>query len=153
MSAAMKWVIALLLLVVHFALHPVWSRWPIAPDLVAGGLVLGAMQLRWGRAAAFGSVIGLLEASISLGPMGLTMLLFSLVAALAGWVRHLVYADSDRITPAFVFAGTWFLRFAVTVFVTGGSTAGALLVHPIGSAALTTMVCWVAERLVSAVTK
>ena len=153
MSPAGKWLVAVLLLVMHFALHPLWSRWPVGPDLVAGGLILGSMQLRWGRAAVFGCVIGLLEASISLGAMGLTMLLFSLTGALVGWVRHLIYSDSDRVTPAFVFLGTWFLRIAVTLFVAGDSSAGALLVYPIGSAALTMAVCWATGRLVSAVTR
>ncbi|MCY3600143.1 MAG: rod shape-determining protein MreD [Gemmatimonadetes bacterium] len=153
MSPAGRWFVAALLLVLHFALHPLWSRWPIAPDLVAGGLILSSLQLRWGRAAGFGCVIGLLEASISLGPMGLTMLLFSLTGALVGWVRGLIYSDSDNATPVFVFFGTWVLRFAVTVFVVGDSSAGALLVHGAGSAALTTAVCWVAARLVSAATR
>ncbi|MXX77678.1 MAG: hypothetical protein F4Z33_01535 [Gemmatimonadales bacterium] len=153
MSPAGKWFVAALLLVLHFALHPLWSRWPIAPDLVAGGLILSSLQLRWGRAAGFGCVIGLLEASISLGPMGLTMLLFALTGALVGWVRRLIYSDSDYATPVFVFCGTWLLRLTVTLFVVGDSSAGALFVHGAGSAALTTAVCWVAERLVSAVTR
>ena len=153
MSSATKWFIAALLLILHFALHPIWSRWPVGPDLLAGGLILGSMQLRWGRAAAFGSVIGLLEASISLGPMGRTMLFFSLTGALAGWVRHLIYADSDYVTPAFVFFGTWLVRLAVTIFVAGDPTVEALLVYAGGSAALTTMVCWSVDRLVSAATR
>ena len=153
MSPAGKWFVAALLLLLHFALHPLWSRWPVAPDLVAGGLILGSLQLRWGRAAGFGCVIGLMEASISLGPLGLTMLLFSLTGALVGWVRHLIYSDSDRVTPVFVFFGTWLLRFAVAIIVVGDSSAGALLVDSVGSAALTAAGCWVAERLVSAVTR
>ncbi len=153
MSPARQWVIAVLLLVVHFALHPLWSRWPGGPDLLAGGLILGSMHLRWGRAAALGSVIGLLEASISLGSMGTTMLLFSLTGALAGWVRHWIYADSDRVTPAFVFVGTWLLRLSVAVVVAGEATVGALLIYPVGSAALTMAVYWVTERMISAVTR
>ncbi|MDE2721061.1 rod shape-determining protein MreD [Candidatus Palauibacter polyketidifaciens] len=153
MSPAGKWFVAALLLLLHFALHPLWSRWPVVPDLVAGGLILGSLQLRWGRAAGFGCVIGLMEASISLGPMGLTMLLFSLTGALVGWVRHLIYSDSDRVTPVFVFVGTWLLRSAVAIIVVGDWSAGALLVDSVGSAALTTAGCWVAERLVSAATR
>lgn len=153
MSAGKNWFIAALLLILHFALHPLWSRWPVGPDLLAGGLILGSMQLQWGRAAAFGAVLGLLEASISLGPMGRTMLLFSLTAAFAGWVRHLIYADSDYVTPAFVFFGTWWLRLAVTVLGTGDPTVETLLVYAGGSAALTTAGCWVVGRVVSAVTR
>ena len=153
MSSAGKWFVAALLLLLHFALHPLWSRWPVAPDLVAGGLILGSLQLRWGRAAAFGCVIGVMEAAISLGPMGLTMLLFSLTGALVGWVRHLIYSNSDRVTPVFVFFGTWLVRSAVAIFVAGDWSAGALLVDGVGSAALTTAGCWVVARLVSAVTR
>jgi cell shape-determining protein MreD len=153
MSPAGRWFVAALLLLLHFALHPLWGRWPVAPDLVAGGLILGSLQLRWGRAAAFGCAIGLMEAAISLGPMGLTMLLFSLAGALVGWVRHLIYSDSDRVTPVFIFFGTWLLRVAVAIFVVGDWSAGALLVDGVGSAALTTAGCWVAARLVSALTR
>ncbi len=153
MSPARRWFVAALLLVLHFALHPLWSRWPIGPDLAAGGLILSALQLRWGRAAAFGCVIGLMEASISLGPMGLAMLLFSLAGALVGWVRHLIYSDSDYATPVFVFLGTWLLRLAVTVFVVGDSSTDALLVDGAAAAALTTAVWWAAARLVLAVTR
>ena len=153
MSPAGKWFVAALLLLLHFALHPLWSRWPVAPDLVAGGLILGSLQLRWGRAAGFGCVIGLMEAAISLGPMGPTMLLFSLTGAIVGWVRHLIYSDSDRVTPVFVFFGTWLLQSAVAIFVVRDWSAGALLVDSVGSAALTTAGCWVVARLVSAVTR
>ncbi len=153
MSPAGKWFVAALLLVLHFALHPLWSRWPIAPDLVAGGLIMGSLQLRWGRAAGFGCVIGLMEAAISLGPMGLTMLLFSLTAALVGWARRLIYSDSGKVTPAFIFFGTWLLRLAVAIFVVGDWSAEALLVDGAGSAALTTAACWLTARLVSAVTR
>ena len=153
MSPAGKWFVAALLLVLHFALHPLWSRWPVAPDLLAGGLILGSLQLRWGRAAGFGCVLGLMEASIALGPMGFAMLLFSLTGALVGWVRRLIYSDSDTVTPAFVFFGTAFLRSALAILVGGDASAGALLAYGVGSAALTTALCWVATRLVSAVTR
>ena len=152
MRVAKKSFIAVLLLILHFALHPLWSRSPVGPDLLAGGLVLGAMQFRWGRAAAWGAAIGLLEASISLGPMGRTMLLFTLTGALVAWVRHLIYADSDYVTPAFVFLGTWFVRFAATIFAAGAPAVEVLLVQTGGSAVLTTMACWLADRMVSAVT-
>ena len=153
MSPAGRWFVAVLLLFLHFALHPTWSRWPVAPDLVAGGLILGSLQLRWGRAAGFGCVIGLMEASISLGPMGLTMLLFSLTGTLVGWVRHLIYSDSDSVTPIFVFFGTWLLRSAIAILIGGEWSASALLVDGLGSAALTTAGCWVVARLVSAVAR
>jgi hypothetical protein len=94
-----------------------------------------------------------MEAAISLGPMGPTMLLFSLTGALVGWVRHLIYSDSGRVTPVFVFFGTWLLRSAVAIFVVRDWSAGALLVDGIGSAALTAAACWLVAKLVSAVTR
>ena len=97
MSPAGKWFVAALLLVLHFALHPLWSRWPVPPDLLAGGLILGSLQLRWGRAAG--------------------------------------------------------LRSALAIFVGADASAGVLFAYGVGSAALTTALCWVATRLVSAVTR
>ena len=123
----------------------------MGPDLVAAGLVLGSMRLRWGRAGLFGCAIGVLEASMSLGPLGLTMLLFTLVGALAGWVRHLIYADADRVALAFVFVGAVILRVGVTAVVGGGATAATLLLHALAAGASTTVLYWCAVRLVAVV--
>ncbi|WP_419161860.1 hypothetical protein [Candidatus Palauibacter sp.] len=151
MTAAGRWLVVALLLLAHFALHPLWSRWPVGLDLVAGGLFLGSLLLPWGRAAAFGGLIGLLEASISLGPLGPVILLFSLVGCLASWLRHLIYSDSSRFTAIFLFLGVWVLRIALTALVGGELSFASVLVYTPASAALTTAVCWVAERLVSGV--
>lgn len=85
--------------------------------------------------------------------MGFTMLLFSLTGALVGWARRLIYSDSDMVTPAFIFFGTWLLRWAVAIFVVGDWSADALLVRGVGSAVLTTVAYWLTARLVSAVTR
>ena len=150
MRVRREWLTVLLLLLLHFALHPLWSRWPIGPDLLAGGLLLGSFLLRWGRAAVFGCLLGLLEASISLGPLGLTMFLFSIFACIGGWLRRIVYSDSDTFVVASMFLGTWALRASVALLVQGDASMGALLVNAPASAALTTVLCWLVYRFVSA---
>lgn len=150
MTGRRGWLAVALLLVLHFSLHPIWSRWPVGPDLVAGGLLLGSFLLRWGRAAAFGCVVGLLEASISLGPLGPTMLLFSLFGCIGAWLRQLLYSESGTLVLGFVFAGTWVLRAVAPLMVRGEASVEAFLLYAPASAALTTVACWIVGRLVSA---
>jgi cell shape-determining protein MreD len=137
------------LLLVHFALHPVWTAWRAGPDLLAGGLLLGSLGLRASRAAALGFVLGLLEASMALGPLGPTML----ILAAAGWggarLRDVFYSDSARFMPTFLVVGVWVIE-VLQGFVGGGgmSPAGVLVYAPL-SALATAAVCWGTERLVS----
>ena len=150
MTGRRGWLAVFLLLILHFSLHPMWSRWPIGPDLVAGGLLLGSFLLRWGRAAAFGCVIGLLEASISLGPLGPTMFLFAVIGCIGAWLRQLLYSESGTLVLVFVFAGTWVLRACAPLLARGETSVEAFLVYAPASAALTTIVCWIVDRLASA---
>ena len=141
------WLAVVVLLLLHFALHPVWSGWPVGPDLVAGGLLLGSLLLPWGRAAVLGCVLGVLEASIALGSLGLTMLLFSLTGGIASWLRRLVYSESWLLMLVFVFVGTWVVRAAAAPLTRGDASVEVLLVQAPVSAALTVAACGIIDRL------
>lgn len=141
------WLTVVVLLLLHFSLHPVWSRWPAGPDLVAGGLLLGSFLLRWGRASVLGCVLGVLEASIALGSLGITMLLFSLAGGIASWLHRLIYSESRRLVLVFVFVGTWGLRAVAAPLMGGDVSPEGLLVHAPASAALTVAVCGIIDRL------
>ena len=138
-----------LLLAFHFALHPLWTGWVAGPDLLLGGLLLGSLGLRASHAATLGFVLGLLEASMALGPLGPTMLILAATGYAGSWLRDVFYSDSARFIPAFLFVGVWVVQ--VLLGLSGGSgisVESALIFSPI-SAGLTAVLCWGAEKFVA----
>ncbi len=149
MRAGGRWIVIGLLLAFHFGLHPVWSGWPAGPDLLAGGVLLGSLLLRSGQAAILGFVLGLLEASMSLGPLGPTMLVLATAGFAGAWLRDVFYSETGRFGPAFLLIGVLILQQALNLVAgTGLSVQGVLVWGPI-SAVLTTIVCWALDRLIS----
>lgn len=137
------------LIVLHFALRPLLTAWPTAPDLLSGALLLGALRLRAGHAAGLGFGLGLLEASMALKGMGALMIIY----AIAGWAaaksRDLLFSDSALFVPIFLFIGVWVLQVAIAAASRGPlSPLFGLLVAPT-SAGLTAALCWIATRVVS----
>lgn len=143
-----RWIVIGMILVFHFALHPVWSAWRAGPDLLAGGLLLGSLGLRPSRAAALGFVLGLLEASMALGPLGPTMLVLAAAGWVGAWLRDVLYSDSARFMPTFLVVGVWAIEVLLGL-VAGGVSLAAVFVYAPLSAVFTATVCWVAERFVS----
>jgi len=144
-----RWIVIGMILLVHFALHPVWSGWPAGPDLLAGGLLLGSLGLRSSRAAALGFVLGLLEASMALGPLGPTMLVLAIAGWVGAWLRDVFYSDSARFMPAFLVVGVWAIEVLLGLVAGGGVSLATVFVYAPLSAAFTAAVCWLAERFVS----
>jgi len=147
MRSRRGWVVIGLLFVMHFALHPLWTGWPAGPDLLLGGLLLGSLGLRASRAAALGFTLGLLEASMSLGPLGSTMLIMAGAAYAGSWFRDVFYSDSARFIPVFLVVGVWVVQTALTLVSGQGMLESILVFSPI-SACVTAAVCWGTERLV-----
>jgi len=144
-----RWVVIGVLLVVHFALHPVWSGWRAGPDLLAGGLLLGSLGLRSSRAAALGFVFGMLEASMALGPLGPTMLVLAAAGWVGAWLRDVLYSDSARFMPAFLVVGVWAIEVLLAIVSGTGVSPGTVFLYAPLSAVFTAAVCWCAERFVS----
>lgn len=149
MSHRGRWVVIVLLLLLHFGLHPLWSGWPAGPHLLAGGVLLGSLLLRWGQAAVLGFALGLLEASMGLGPLGPTMLLLALAGFVGAWLRDVFYSDSGRFVPTFLFVGVWILEVILALAVGAEASVQTLLIYAPISAALTAIACWVLHRFVS----
>jgi cell shape-determining protein MreD len=143
------WVLVVLVLLLHFALHPVLSGWPAGPDLLAGGLLLGSLQLRAGQAAGFGFALGLLEASMALSGLGTLMLVFTLTGYVGARLRDLFYSDSARFVPTFLVVGVLLIQWVVAALVNWPPEARFLLIHAPLAAVATAAVCWVGERIVS----
>lgn len=143
------WVLVVLVLLLHFALHPLLSRWPAGPDLLAGGLLLGSLQLRAGQAAGFGFALGLLEASMALSGLGTLMLVFTLTGYVGARLRDLFYSDSARFVPTFLVVGVLLVQWIVAAFVSWPPAARFLLLHAPLAAIATAVVCWAGERAIS----
>lgn len=143
-----RWVVIVLLLLLHFGFHPWWTGWAAGPSLLLGGVLLGSLQLRWGQAAALGFVLGLLEASMSLGPLGPTMLLLAFAGFVGAWLRDVFYSDSGRFVPIFLFLGVWGLEVVLTFVMGAEPSVQALLVFAPISAALTAVACWIVQGFV-----
>lgn len=149
MSSPAHAVLVVLLILLHFAFRPVLISWTYGPDLLAGALLLGALHLRAGPAAGLGFALGLLEASMALTGMGAIPVVYTLAGYGAARSRDLLYSDSPRFVPTFLFLGVWAIHMA-TAFTTGQTTDVwfGLVVAPVSSLA-TALVCWLADRAVS----
>lgn len=149
---ARRWTLGLvvfLFLVGHFLLRPLLLSWSVAPDLLAGGVLLAALHARPGAAAGVGFGAGLLEGAMALEGMGALAALFAGAGYVAARARELFFGDSPLFLPVFVFIGVWALRVA-EVLVTG-TTLGwtAWLLRAPASAALTTVLVVMADRVVT----
>jgi cell shape-determining protein MreD len=135
------------LIVLHFALRPLLIRWPGSPDLLTGGLLLGAMGLRAGHAAVFGFVLGLMEASMALRDMGSVMVVYTLVGYAAARSRDLLFSDSPAFLPGFIFLGVWTTQLAVAVLSSQSLEWTFVLILSPLSAASTSLICWFTDRV------
>lgn len=134
-------------LVAHFLLRPLLVARPLAPDLLAGALLMAALHLRPGVAAGVGFGAGVLEGAMALEGMGVLGAAFALLVYLAARARELFFADSDLFLPAFTFVGVWVLHMAELVAVgTPLDWVGWLVRAPV-AAALTTVLVVLTERL------
>ncbi len=134
----------------HFTFHRFFAQWPFAPNLLIGGLLLGALWLRAGHAALLGFALGVLEAAMGLEGMGATSLVLTLLGYVAARSRDLLFADARYYTLIYLFLGTWVGEIGLVIATPGGlDLAAALLWAPI-SALGTAFVCGMAESLVAA---
>lgn len=141
------------LLIVHFTFHRFFVRWPVAPNLLVGALLLAALRLRSGHAAILGFGLGILEAAMGLEGMGSISLVLTAVGYLAARSRDLLFADARYYTPIYLFVGTWLAELALMLAMPGGpGVLLALVLAPV-SAALTALVCGAAESLATAASR
>ncbi len=123
-------------------------KWPISLDLMAGALILGSLLLRPDRAAILGAALGILEASISLGPLGPSMFVFAATGFIGAWLSDFLYSDSPQFVPIFLFGGIWLLQAVLTLLSAGASSVQSLFFHSPLSALLTALVLGVLARII-----
>ena len=141
MRSRRGWVVIGMLLLLHFALHPLWTGWSAGPDLLVGGLLLGSLGLRASRAAVLGFTLGALEASMALGPLGPTMLILAAAGYAGSWLRDVFYSDSARFIPAFLVVGVWVVQTLLTLVGGHGLEITSFLIYSPISAGITAVLC------------
>lgn len=135
------------LLVLHFLLRPLLAEWSVGPDLLAGGLLLAALDLRAGTAAVLGFVAGVLEGAMA----GAGMSALSIAYALAGYLGarswDLMFADARLFLPVYLVLGSWLLQVVPAgVAAEPGLGWGLALLRGPASALLTAALCWPLAR-------
>lgn len=134
------------LVLLHLSLRPLLTGWTGAPDLLSGGLLLASLRLRAGHAAALGFGLGLMEAALALTGLGPTALVYTLAGYAAARSRDLLFSDERAFLPLFLGGGVWAVQGALAL-VGGDLGPEVLFVAAPLSALSTTVVCWIAERM------
>lgn len=142
-------VVAVGLILLHFSLRPVIISWSGSPDLLVGALLLAALQLRAGGAAALGLVLGALEGSMALTGMATLIISYTLAGYVGARARDLLFSDSRAFVPLFLLGGVWLIELITTAFSPSSLTLSfALLFAPL-SALLTALICSASDRVLS----
>ncbi len=139
------------LVILHFTLYRLFVQWPAAPNLLIGGLLLGALRMRAGYAAFLGFVLGVLEAAMGLEGLGTISIVLALVGYFGARSRDLLFADARHYVFMYLFVGTWIAEVSLVLAMPGGpDMLEALVLAPV-SALGTALVCGAVESVVAAV--
>lgn len=101
------WVVAIVLVVLHFLLHVGLSYGRGAPDLLTLAVLLLARELSVGRASVVGLAFGLLEDALSVLAFGANSMAMTLVAIGGAATRDLFVGDTRLFLVSYVFIGKW----------------------------------------------
>ncbi len=110
--ALVLWGVALLLPILHFALHVGLGIGAWAPDLLTVGLLVTARQVRTGSAAAIGFGLGLMEDALSILSFGANAMALTVVGILGARSRELFVGESLAFLASYLALGIW-LRAAI----------------------------------------
>lgn len=129
------------LIALHFLFRPLLVQSSLAPDLLAGALLLAALRLRAGHVAALGFVLGLLEGAMAVMGIGALAVIYTLGGYAGARSWDLFFADVRLFLPVYLLLGTWALQLAVSSFVGPEADWRLILIDSPVSAALTAIVC------------
>lgn len=99
------WILAIVLVVLHFLLHVGLSYGRGAPDFLTLALLLLAREISIGRAAVAGLAFGLLEDALSVLAFGANSIAMTLVAIGGAATRDLFVGDTRLFVVSYVFIG------------------------------------------------
>jgi rod shape-determining protein MreD len=92
------------LLIAHYGLRPILG-WRAGIDFLLIGVLLVAVRVRPGAAAAVGFGAGLVSDALSPAAFGAGAAAMTVVAAGASWLKARFFADNFLLTGAFIVAG------------------------------------------------
>lgn len=111
------WVLAGVLVLLHFVLHVGFGIGRAAPDLLTIGLLLLARDVGVGTAAGVGLILGLLEDSLSVLVFGANSVAMTAIGILGALTRDLFVGDSRFFVVSYLFIGKLTRDFAHWVLV------------------------------------
>ncbi|MDX1646351.1 MAG: hypothetical protein R3304_04325 [Longimicrobiales bacterium] len=106
-SPTRGWLLALVLVLLHFFLHVGLSYGRGAPDLLTLALLLLARELTMGWAAAVGLALGLMEDALSVLAFGANSIAMTIVGIGGALTRDIFVGDSRLFLISYVFVGKW----------------------------------------------
>ncbi|MGH7712487.1 MAG: hypothetical protein ACREOG_14450 [Gemmatimonadaceae bacterium] len=96
----------LILVVLHYTIRPLLA-WRAPIDFLVIGVLLLAVRMRPGAAAALGFVTGLISDSLTPATLGAGALAMTVVGFAASWLRAVIFADNVVLHAFFFFVGKW----------------------------------------------
>lgn len=144
-------VVAFLMLGLHVIFRPVLQAWPLAPDLLTGGVLLGGLVIRAGPAAILGFCAGLVEAALSVGGLGRLTLVYTLLGYGSARSRDLIFADLQYFLFGYLLVGTWVTQVVLATLAGSSLSWGLVFVVAPISALLTALIGELGARAATAV--
>lgn len=138
-----------LLLLIHFLFRPSLISFSAAPDFLVGGLLLAALRMRAGHAAALGFGLGVLDAAMALENPGIYALVLLTIAFAAARSRDLLFADARFFVGVYLLAGTWTTRTALALLGTANPSIPGAVGSALVTAVVTTIVCATVDSVTS----
>jgi rod shape-determining protein MreD len=128
MSVLRSTVVFLLLIVLHYTLRPLLG-WRAAIDFLVIAVLLAAVRVRPGTAAAIGLASGLCADSLT-SSFGAGALAMTAIAFAASWLKAIFFADNLLLNGFFFLVGKWMFDIILVLSeqrLSGSDTVSQLL--------------------------
>jgi rod shape-determining protein MreD len=115
-----------ILILLDFSVRPLLG-WRAEIDFRIIALLLAAVRMRPGSAAAVGCIMGLIADSLTPHAFGAGALAMTVVGYMASWLKAVFFADNLALNGFFFFAGRW--AFAIVYVLAAHQANGVELVQ------------------------
>jgi len=120
------WVLVVLLVVAHFALHLTLGAGAAAPDLLTLAVLMAAREVRAGSAAGLGFLLGLVADSLSVMSFGADTATYTVLGYLGARSKDMFVGESLAFLALYLFFGKW-LRDGLFFLFSGSTRRGEAL--------------------------